>query len=345
MKGSEAARPERAWPRRLLGELVFRDWGLKAIAFVVAAFLFVFTRDEVTRAFTVPLKVVEDPDRVLMTELPETIQVQARGPWTRINRLQDYDFGTATLDLTQAKPGPLEIDRAAIVMPSGVVLAGIQYDHVDLRFDPVIEHEVPVEPRLDGAPAPDYELVRVEARPSRVRVRGGESSVRRVHGLETEPLDVTGADHDVEGRVSLVDPPEGVHLVDVVGASADDGMVEVRAVVQARQESRTLTVPVDVPDGLDPTDTIPLTYDVVVTGPMPDFRVLDGLGLEPPLLARATKGEGEGDGGGVAEVRFVWSDRVPQELRERLMLDRTLERVALPVPPPPEPAEHGAASP
>lgn len=332
MAGDDVARGERPRILRIAGELVFRDWGLKALAFLVAAFLFVFTRDEVTRVFTVPLKVVEDPERVLMTELPESIQVQARGPWSRINRLQDYDFGAATLDLTQAKPGPLEIDRAAIVMPSGVVLAGIQYDHVDLRFDAVIEREVEVEPRVEGLPAPDYELVRVEAGPSRVRVRGGESFVRRVQGLATETLDVTGADRDVGGRVALEEPPEGVTRAMGPG---EDELIALRAVVVARQDSRLVVVPVTVPEGLDPTGSIPRSFDVIVSGPVPDFRVLDGLGLEAPLQARVSKGEGEGDGGGVAEVRFVWSERVPPDLRGRLSLDRALERVPLPPPPPP----------
>lgn len=333
--GTEASRePARAPLVRWLGELLFRDWGRKAIALMVAAFLFVFTRDEVTRVFTVPLKVVEDPERVLLTELPETVQVQARGPWTRINRLQDYDFGVATLDLPQAKPGPLEIERGAIVMPSGVVLAGIQYDHVDLRFDPVVEVEVEVEPQLEGTPAPDYALVRVEASPARVRVRGGESFVRRVQGVATLALDVEGADHDVEGRVALVEPPAGVVWV---GPAGDEGMVTVRAIVAAREEARSLTVPVVVDEGLDPTGAVPRSYEVTVSGPLPDFRVLDGLGVAVPVEARASKGEGEGQGGGVAEVRFSWSERVPQDLRARLELDRSLERIALPLPPPPPP--------
>lgn len=323
---------ERGSPLRLVGEFLFRDWGLKAIAFLVAAFLFVFTRDEVTRVFTVPLKVVEDPDRVLLTEVPDTIQVQARGPWTRINRLQDYDFGVAALDLEQAGPGPLEIDRAAIVMPPGVVLAGIQYDHVDLRFDPVIEREVAVEAQLEGTPAPDYVLVRVEVQPLRWRIRGGESFVRRVQGLTTEPLDVGGADHSVEGLRAVVQPPEGVSLLVENGKEA---AVTVRAIVEARQETRRLTVPVVVPAELDPTGAVPRSYVVDVSGPLPDFRVLDGLGVAVPVEALVRKGEGEGRGGGVAEVRFAWAQVVPQELRGRLMLDRELERVALPEPPPP----------
>jgi YbbR domain-containing protein len=336
MNALEPARAERGSPLRLVGQFLFRDWGLKAIALVVAAFLFVLTRDEVTRGFTVPLKVVDDPERVLLTELPEAIQVQARGPWTRINRMQDYDFGVATLDLRRAGPGPLEIDRATIVMPPGVVLAAIQYDHVDLRFDPVIEREVVVEPQLEGTPAPDYELVRVEVEPTRWRVRGGESFVRRVLGLSTEPLDVQGADHTLEDRRALVQPLEGVSLLAVGDGEA---MVTVRAVVVAREESRRVAVAVAVPEGLDPTGAVPRTLEVELRGPVPDFRVLDGLGVGPPVVAVVSKGEGEGDGGGVAEVRFSWSERVPQEVRRRLALDRTLERVALPTPTPLPPVE------
>ncbi|MCX4244604.1 CdaR family protein [Paraliomyxa miuraensis] len=325
---------ERPSPLRIVGELLFRNWGLKAIALVLAAIMFVSTRDEVTRVFTVPLKVVEDPDRVLLTELPETIQVQARGPWTRINRLQDYDFGVATLNLEDAGPGPLEVDRAAIVMPSGVVLAGIQYDHVDLRFDEVVEPEIVVEPVVEGVPAPDYELVRVEVTPTRWRVRGGESFVRKVETLSTEPLDLEGADHDVEVRRALQVPPEGVVLV---GADVQEPMVTVRAIINARQETRRIVVPVVVPQGLDPTGVIPRTYEVRLQGPVPDFRVLDGLVGSIPVQTTVTKVEGEGAGGGVVEVRFGWAEGVPQDLRERLEFEHATERIELPTPPPPPP--------
>lgn len=325
---------ERPSPLRLVGELLFRNWGLKAIALVLAAIMFVSTRDEVTRVFTVPLEVIQDRDRVLLTELPETIKVQARGPWTRINRLQDYDFGMATLNLDDAGPGPLEIDQAAIVMPSGVVLAGIQYDHVDLRFDEVVEPEVVVAPEVVGTPAPDYELVRVEVQPTRWRVRGGESFVRRVQSLPTEALDIQGADHDVEARRALLAPPEGVILV---GAGDQEAMVTVRAVINAREETRSLTVPVVVPEGLDPTGAVPRTYEVRLQGPVPDFRVLDGLGVSFPVEASVSKIEGDGGGGGVAEVRFDWSDRVPQDLRGRLSFEHAAERIDLPTPPLPPP--------
>lgn len=327
-----SAAADRPAPLRFLADLLFRHWGLKAIAFVLAAFMFVFTRDEVTRVFTVPLRVVEDPDRVLMTEIPETIQVQARGPWTRINRLQDYDFGTAVLDLERARPGPLEIDRAGIVMPPGVVLAGIQYDQVDLRFEAVVVHEVEVSPRTRGDPAPDYQLIGVEVQPTKWPVRGGESSVARVQQLLTEPLDIEGADQDVEASRALVRPAEDVTLVD-----DEEPRVTIRAVIIAKPESRRYTVAVVVPEGLDPTGVVPRTYEVEVSGPLPDFRVLDALELLSPVVAEVSR-VGEPDApDSMAEVRFTWAEGVPQDLRGRLSLSRELDRVKLPVLPPPAP--------
>ncbi|MEM9463710.1 MAG: hypothetical protein AAGF11_56755, partial [Myxococcota bacterium] len=289
---------ERPSALRFLGELLFRNWGLKAIAFVLAAIMFVSTRDEVTRVFTVPLKVVPDPDRVLQTELPQSIQVQARGPWTRINRLQDYDFGVATLDLKVARPGPLEVDQAAIVMPSGVVLVNTLYDHVDLRFDPVIEREVDVESNIVGDPAPDYELVRVEVQPTRWRIRGGESVARAVPKLLTEELEIQGADHDVEASRAVLRPPKGVRLV---GAERDEATVTVRAIIQAKRQARRVVVSVPVSEAIDPTGAVPRTYEVELSGPRPDFRVLDGLGLDAPVQAELARVEGEGKGGGVVE--------------------------------------------
>ncbi len=336
MKSAEPV-AERTTLLQFFSDLLFRNWGLKAIAFVLAVIMFVSTRDEVTRVFTVPLKVAEDPDRVLLTELPQSIQVQARGPWIRINRLQNYDFGSAHLDLQKAEPGPLEIERASIVMPSGVVLSNMLYDHVDLRFDPVIERDIEVQAVVKGEPAPDYEQIRVEVLPTRWRVRGGATFVRKVGRLSTEALDIDGADHDVEASRALLAPPEGVEFVDEAGREAE---VIVRVVINPKQDSRPVVVTVVVPEGLDPTDAVPRTYDVVVNGPRPDFRVLDGLGVVLPVRADAVKVEGEGKGGGVAEVRFSWDESVPQDLRERLSFDHGVERIELPPPPlPPTPPE------
>lgn len=330
-EGGLAAKPT-AW-LRVLGEIFYRHWGAKIAAFILAAILFVVTRDEVTRTFEVPLRVQRDPDRVLLTEVPDTVQVQVRGPWTRLNRLQDYDLGSVTLDLDNAQPGPLQIDPAAIVMPAGVVLADVVYDSVDLRFDPVIERPVGIRAPLQGSPADDYELVRVEVQPLRWQIRGGESQVQQVDKLVTEPLDIDGATDDVTMKLTVSPPREGVTLVDA-GSRA---VVTVRAIINPKHETRPYAVPVIVPEDLDPTGAVPRTYQVTIEGPLPDFRVLERLSVTFPVEAKARLAERREDNSGVVEVEFTWASAVPDDVRRRLAYDHAVERISLPPPPPPPP--------
>ncbi len=321
---------------RVLGEVFYRNLALKLLAFGLAAILFVLTRDEVTRPFEVPLRVEQDPNRVLLTELPATVQVSVRGPWTRVNRLSDYDLGVATLDLKQAEPGPLEIDGGAIVMPPGVVLAGINYDRVDLRFDPVIERPVTVVPSVVGQPATDHRLVRTEVEPVQWSVRGGRTQVQSVTQLTTEPFDISGASATITRAVQVI-PPEGhVELVADEGGSAH---VEVRAVIEPLTERRDVNVPIVVPDGLDPTGAIRRSTVVQVHGPLPAFRKLDALDIPFPIEVDVVAVPDDvPDDGKAVELRFRWADAVPPEIRAELTFDRAVERVVVPPPPPPEPA-------
>ena len=128
--------PEPTTVRGWLWGAVFHNWGTKLTALALALLVFVMTRDQVQRTFTIPLVVEEDPRRVLLTEVPETVEVEVRGPWTRLSQLSTQDLGSATLSLDDARPGPLKLEPSAIVMPEGVMLVRIEHDPVDLRFEP-----------------------------------------------------------------------------------------------------------------------------------------------------------------------------------------------------------------
>jgi YbbR domain-containing protein len=306
----------------ILAGVLFRHWPAKIGALVLAAVLFVFTRDEVTRAFEVPLRVVPDDERVLLTKLPDTVQVQVRGPWTRVNRLQEYDFGGATFDLRAARPGPLEIDRASIVMPAGVVLAGIQYDHVDLRFEPIVQRAIEVVPSIVGKPAADHRLVRVETEPASWEVRGGRSQVDGLTQIATEPLDIGGAVQTIEAQVGLVPPATNARLVEPRTGAA---RVRVRALVEPTNEERDVTV--RIPEGalVAGLGLIDESYRVRVSGPMPAFRVLEEAEIDEPVTASVEQLEIEG--AALVQVRFEWSERVPLGVRDQLRLDRGVVRV------------------
>lgn len=321
---------------RVVADTLLRNWGLKLVAVGLTAVLFVLTRDEVTRTFEVPLPVVSDPERVLLTDLPSSVTVKVRGPWTRVNRLQDFDLGTAALDLRVAEPGPLQVDQASIVMPSGVVLADVQYSHVDLRFEPVIERSKRVAPQVDGAPADGYRVVSVRVTPPAWSVRGGRSLVQGVTGLSTELLDLGGAEASFTKTLAVLPPAGDLELVVPAGGSA---RVTVRVEIEPEMETRELSVPVPVPAELDPTGAIPESVTVQVSGPRLSFQALDAQELRFPVDAsvvpRAAK---TAEGATVVELHFGWADAVPQVVADALSIDHGVEEVVLP-PPPEPPAE------
>ena len=318
-----------------VNDTLFRNWGLKLAAVGLAAVLFVLTRDEVTRTFEVPLRVVPDPERVLLTDLPETITVKVRGPWTRVNRLQDLDLGTAAVDLRAAEPGPLDVDDASIVMPSGVLLADVQYPHVDLRFEPVIERMKRIEPQVAGQPAEGYRVARITTNPPGWEVRGGRSLVQGVTQLSTELLELSDRTASFTKTLAVLSPPGKVDVVTPPGQAA---RVTVRVDIEPEMETRELSVPIPVPGDLDPMGAIPESVTVQVSGPRLSFQALDALELGYPVDASVEPREAKtANGEPVVELRFGWAKGVPADVSSSLSIDHGVEVAVL--PPPPEPAE------
>jgi YbbR domain-containing protein len=326
---------------RMLAEAFYRNLGLKLLALGLAALLFVLTRDEVTRRFEVPLRMEEDPERVLLTQLPPTCSVTVRGPWPRLSRLSAADFDAATIHLPDTREGTLELDSEAVAMPAGVVLSRIDCEPVDLRFDDVVTKKIRVVPTLVGQPATDYKLVRTLVDPAQWLVSGGSLEVHTVSQLTTAPMDISGARQSVVRPLMLAQPAADVKLAE---ADAGAAHVEVTAVIEPLPETREVQVPVAVGSDVDPTGVVPRAMSVEVSGPMPRFRELDELGAAFPVEAQVVPLDVDApDGGRVLEIRFRWAELVPPEVRAELTINRKSERVNVPLPPPPpEPEELGS---
>lgn len=307
---------------RRAAEVVFAHLGLKVGALGVAAVFFVLTRNEVTRAFEVPLRVSPDPARVLLTELPQTVNVKVRGPWARVNRLQDYDLGTAEVDLRIAAPGPLQVDRASIVMPSGVWLAGVQYPHVDLRFEPVVVRSKPIEPMIVGRPAAGFTIREIEVEPPTWELRGGRSAVQAVTTLTTDSVRLEDARDDVHASLAVVVPPGELTLL---YPDAGKPHVQVRVGIEPVLETRAFSVPIPISLDLDPLEQVPRSVTVEVAGPQLAFAQLDALGLEMPIEAVVTpRGTHSQDERRNVDVQFKWAPSVPARVQTELSLDHAV---------------------
>ena len=316
---------------RVLYGALFDHWGTKISALVVASVFFIVTRDDVTRRFTIPLKVSQDPRRVLLTRLPETVTVELHGSWARMNRLDEHDLGSADLDLADAKPGPLQIDPASIVMPEGIIFRNMVYERVDLRFDPVIERAVQISANVRGLVHPDYEHTGTTALPPRWRVRGGSQLVSELASLNTDPVDVSGATADVEAVVGVIRPREGVEFASV--AAGETPKVTVSVAIRPKISERRYEVPLTWPQGQEPPFGAPAKLAATVRGPVPALRQIDAIPGAVVTDVELEKPKADAPAGAVS-VDLRLSEAVPPALRASLTLEPAHERVVLPAPPP-----------
>jgi YbbR domain-containing protein len=304
---------------------------------LLALVLFIGTRDEVTRSFTIPLRVIPDPDRVLLTEPPATVEVRLRGPWAHVNRIAEDSLGSATLDLREVRPGPMALDPASVVMPAKVVLDQLEYDPVDLRFEAVIERGFAIRPSVVGSVDPEYELVAVRVEPERWPVRGPSSAITEIAGLKTEVVDLEGARADVELRVELAALPETLEYLRVASGERP----EVRFVAE-------LTPILDELELVIATDTVlrealpeqarvdeaelPASERVSIRGPKAVLRELAA--LDAPVVAIVEIEARTGRAGALpVTLRFDWSAEVPKAASEQLSIVPPLIRLRLAVDP------------
>lgn len=321
--------------RALYGAL-FDHWGTKITAFVLASVFFIVTREDVTRRFTIPIKVTQDPKRVLLTKLPETVTVELHGSWARMNRLVDHDLGTAQLDLADARPGPLKIDPASIVMPEGVIFRNMVYEQVDLRFDPVIERAVLISANVRGLVHPDYEHTGTIVEPPRWRVRGGSQLVGELVSLNTDPVDVSGATSDVEAVVGVIRPRDGVEFASV--AAGETPKVTVAVAIRPKLSERRYEVPLTWPADQEPPFGAPAKLAASVRGPVPALRQLDA--IPGAVVARLSLEKPQPDApAGAVAIELGLSEAVPAALRASLTLEPDRERVVLPAPPTEKPLD------
>lgn len=145
---------------------------------------------------------------VLMSSVPDTISLQLRGPLTK-------SLGAAAglevyLDLADARPGTslFTIDAAGISLPSDVEVVSIEPADITLELDRLISVNIPIQPILEGVPAPGFAIGEVRASPVQVSIQGPESKLAKLELVDTTSVSVEGAAGPVEATVlpSLSDP-------------------------------------------------------------------------------------------------------------------------------------------
>lgn len=206
--------------RRWLHDLLFADWGLKLLALAITLGLWLAVTGQrvpaTARLRRVPLHFVLPNDMEIANEPREEVDVTLRGGKQTLNSLRTQDV-VVTFDASGFSPGErlvrLSRESVTLDLPEGTDAEDLSVEHIEpasvaLRLERRVEREVEVDPRREGNVPAGYELLGMEARPSRVRVRGPESHLDALQNAPTESILLDGKTASFVAAQTAIDLPD-----------------------------------------------------------------------------------------------------------------------------------------
>lgn len=200
--------------RLLLGNI-----GYKLIALLCSLiFFFSFKTERMgTRTISTDIiAIMESPsdDYILVSQFPSQVAMKLEGPMSALKSLKGEDIGPLVIPISDFKSKDFTFDESVIeVLPKAVDVVRFYPDSIPLRFERRIEKILPVEPSIEGTPAPGRLMkIPVAVSPERVKVKGAESSMKKIEKWETQAIYVDSLGPGIhEVKVNLL-PPRISHI-------------------------------------------------------------------------------------------------------------------------------------
>ena len=224
---------------KLLRRIFLEDWSLKLLSLAIAIVLWLVVtgqNEPVTAHVNVQLNFIRPPSLEISNDPPRTVDVMLTGSRNKLDDLTSLDL-VATVDISNQIAGERVLrltDKAQISLPQGVKVDGYQPSAIAVRLEPIIERQVSVEPKLEGAPPDGYEVYSVQPSKGSVTLRGPESRVLAVQKVLTEGVWLGGRKESFTAQnvaIQVTDPK-----IDLV-----DPMVSVRVEIGERRVEKTFS--------------------------------------------------------------------------------------------------------
>ncbi|HEU4510144.1 MAG TPA: CdaR family protein [Pyrinomonadaceae bacterium] len=290
-----AAPPSRV--ERWLRQIFLEDWSLKLLSLAIAVVLWLLVtgqNEPVTAHVNVQLNFIRPQSLEISNDPPRTVDVMLTGSRNKLDNLTSLDL-VATVDISDQRAGERVLrlaDKAQISLPQGIKVDGYQPSAIPIRLEPIVERQVPVEPKLEGKPENGFEIYGVHPSKGSVAVRGPASRVNSLQKVMTESIWLAGHKETFTAPNVAIDVPDA--KVDLVEPSIS---VEVQ-IGEVRTEKTFSGVVVNAPNGVK---VEPATTAVTLLGSASlleklkanELKVMvDQAGLDPKLeLPDALKGK------------------------------------------------------
>jgi YbbR domain-containing protein len=189
----------------VMREILNKNFSLKVISVIVATlfWIVVFNVDNefIDKKLVVPLEVVNaeslaDKEIVLLSDIPQTIEITVRG---REDAFLDVtpDKFRVFVDLGKvqsANETKLTIEEPVFDLKD--VYVSKYNKQLDVKFERLTSKTFPINIRTVGTPAEGYSVIDIAQSPETVELRGLESVIDSISGIETV-IDLNGVNEDM----------------------------------------------------------------------------------------------------------------------------------------------------
>jgi YbbR domain-containing protein len=150
---------------------------------------------------------------MIVSPLPDAVDVRVRGPFTPLRQLDPTKLD-AVVDLIEARPGERRytLEPEDINVPRNVEVISIAPPEVRVVLDEVAEKQVPILPDVTGHPADGWVFEEAAPEPRTARIAGPAATLRQTSAVRTEAVSIEGREGSFSVPTTLAAQSPGVRV-------------------------------------------------------------------------------------------------------------------------------------
>lgn len=179
----------------------------KILALILAVVLWVYVMNDqnpmIESSVEVPLEVRNQPAATALLDVPDKVKIKVRAPRNLLINLQNQEI-KAYIDLKGIGEGRSTV-KIYTTVPTNLEVAEVFPERVNLRVEPIIARQVPLEVRLGGTPSVGTMVSKVSAAQQAVSIEGPQNVLESVTKV-VAVVDISGrgADFNAEATVQAL---------------------------------------------------------------------------------------------------------------------------------------------
>jgi YbbR domain-containing protein len=198
---------------------IFNNLGWKVLALIVAfgLWLMVMSTNAIEISKDVELDIDLPPGLIIANDVPSKVSLRLQGSKLFLRTLAN-NLDRVQVDLTRAKVGPtyFRIERENLRLPIGIKILSISPTTINPILEPILIRTVPVNVVAKNKLPNGYRLLKLEANPAQVKIRGPRSQVEKINFINATPVDLSDVPAALRWELNLSNPaPQVVYDEDL----------------------------------------------------------------------------------------------------------------------------------